>query len=142
LARGDGRHAFGEDLLFVRRKVERIGWTLNKAASVEASSEDENYPIEFALLGNENRGWRATEPGSQTIRLIFDTPPTIMSVSKVINNFRVFTFLLLGRWRSDLKRLVALYLLLAGSTLSETYQHLTGGVFRGVFGPEQQNAIL
>ena len=47
---------------------------LNKAASVEVSSEDEDYPIESALLGDETRGWRAAEPGSQTIRLIFDNP--------------------------------------------------------------------
>jgi hypothetical protein len=47
---------------------------LDKAASVEVSSEDQNYPIESALLGDEKRGWRAAEPGSQTIRLIFDSP--------------------------------------------------------------------
>jgi len=51
------------------------GWLdLNKAASVEVSSEDENYPIESALLEDEQRGWRAAESGSQTIRLIFDNP--------------------------------------------------------------------
>ena len=36
---------------------------MDKAASVEVSSEDENYPIESALLGDEKRGWCAAEPG-------------------------------------------------------------------------------
>jgi hypothetical protein len=51
------------------------GWLdLNQAASVEVTSEDENHPIESALLGDDARGWRAAEPGTQTIRLVFDTP--------------------------------------------------------------------
>jgi len=53
---------------------------LNKAASVEVSSEDEDYPIESALLGDEKRGWRASEPGSQTIRLIFDSPQKLSRI--------------------------------------------------------------
>jgi hypothetical protein len=57
------------------------GWLdLNKAASVEVSSEDENYPIESALLGDEQRGWRAAEAGSQTIRLIFDSPQKLSRI--------------------------------------------------------------
>jgi hypothetical protein len=57
------------------------GWLdVNKAASVEVSSEDENYPIESALLGDEKRGWRAAEPGSQTIRLIFDSPQRLRRI--------------------------------------------------------------
>jgi hypothetical protein len=53
---------------------------LNKCASVEVSSEDENYPIEFALLGDEMHSWRAAEPGSQTIRLIFDRPQRLRRI--------------------------------------------------------------
>jgi hypothetical protein len=53
---------------------------LNKSASVEVSSEDENYQIEFALLGDEMRGWRAAEPGSQTVRLIFDRPQRLSRI--------------------------------------------------------------
>jgi hypothetical protein len=57
------------------------GWLdLNKAASVEVSSEDKNYPIESALLGDEKRGWRAAEAGSQTIRLIFDNPQKVSRI--------------------------------------------------------------
>ena len=53
---------------------------MNKAASVEVSSEDENHPIESALLGDEKRGWRAAEPGSQTIRLLFDGPQRLRRI--------------------------------------------------------------
>jgi hypothetical protein len=57
------------------------GWLeVNKVASVEVSSEDENYPIESALLGDEKPGWRAAEPGSQTIRLIFDSPQRLRRI--------------------------------------------------------------
>jgi hypothetical protein len=57
------------------------GWLdLDKGASVEVSSEDGNYPIESALLGDEHRGWRAAEPGSQTIRLIFDSPQKLKRI--------------------------------------------------------------
>jgi hypothetical protein len=75
---------------FMRKKVIRVPqiapardqcWMdMNKAASVEVSSEDENYPIESALLGDEKRGWRAAEPGSQTIRLIFDSPQRLRRI--------------------------------------------------------------
>jgi hypothetical protein len=73
----------------VRKKIIRLppiaprdqGWLdVNEAASVEVSSEDENYPIESALLGDEKRGWRAAEPGSQTIRLTFDSPQRLRRI--------------------------------------------------------------
>jgi hypothetical protein len=57
------------------------GWLdLDKAASVEVTSEDENYPIKSALLVDEKGGWRAAEPGSQTIRLIFDNPQRLRRI--------------------------------------------------------------
>ena len=78
------------------------GWLdLNKAASVEVSSEDENYPIESALLGDEKTGWRAAEPGTQTIRLIFDSPQNIRRIFLAFEDseaFRTQEFVL--RWSS------------------------------------------
>jgi hypothetical protein len=47
---------------------------LDHAALVEVTSEEEGYPIESALVGDDKRGWRAASKGSQTIRLIFDQP--------------------------------------------------------------------
>ena len=47
---------------------------VDRAASVEVTSEENGYPVESALLGDEERGWRAADAGTQTIRLIFDEP--------------------------------------------------------------------
>ncbi|MDD1620156.1 MAG: carbohydrate-binding protein [Methylococcaceae bacterium] len=43
-------------------------------AEVEITSEDAEHPIEDALLADRAGGWRASEPGIQTIRLIFELP--------------------------------------------------------------------
>jgi hypothetical protein len=43
-------------------------------AQVELTSEDAEYPIESALIMNAGSGWRAQQPGKQTIRLLFDKP--------------------------------------------------------------------
>ncbi|MFL6437460.1 MAG: hypothetical protein ACJ71Q_07770 [Terriglobales bacterium] len=50
---------------------------LDRAAAVEVTSEDPQYPIEGALVRGDKRGWRASEAGTQTIRLIFDRPQSI-----------------------------------------------------------------
>ena len=63
---------------------------LDKAASVEITSEDENYPIESALLADEKGGWRAAEPGSQTIRLIFDNPQRLRRIWLAFEDSEVF----------------------------------------------------
>lgn len=47
---------------------------------VEITSEDALHPIELALLGKNNSGWRAASPGSQTIRLIFSAPQEIKHI--------------------------------------------------------------
>jgi hypothetical protein len=56
---------------------------LAQAARVEVSSEAEGYPVEGALLKDVQGGWRASEPGIQTIRLLFDHPQTIRVVRLV-----------------------------------------------------------
>lgn len=53
---------------------------LDKAATVEVTSEAEGYPLEGALLGDGPRGWRAGAPGPQTIRLLFDHPLAIRAI--------------------------------------------------------------
>src|SRR3954468_16826030 len=47
---------------------------LEDLAVVEVTSEDTAHPIESALLPNHGTGWRAVEPGKQTVRLIFAVP--------------------------------------------------------------------
>jgi len=53
---------------------------LDRAASVEVTSEDPQHPIEGALLREDKRGWRASEAGPQTVRLIFDQPQNIQRI--------------------------------------------------------------
>ena len=58
------------------------GWLdLDRAASVEVTSEEKDYGIESALVPGETRGWRADTPGTQTIRLIFDQPQRLRRIS-------------------------------------------------------------
>jgi hypothetical protein len=60
------------------------GWLdVDRAASVEVTSEEKDYEIESALVSGETRGWRAATPGTQTIRLIFDEPQRLRRISLV-----------------------------------------------------------
>lgn len=56
---------------------ERRWLELDRAATVEVTSEDPQHPIEGALVSDDKRGWRASEAGTQTVRLIFDQPQNI-----------------------------------------------------------------
>ena len=49
-------------------------------AEVELTSEDLEHPIESALLPQGGSGWRAAEPGKQTIRLVFATPQQLRRI--------------------------------------------------------------
>ncbi|MBV8475895.1 MAG: carbohydrate-binding protein [Deltaproteobacteria bacterium] len=54
---------------------------LEGVAQVEVTSEDPGFPIESALtLEGEGKGWRASEPGEQLIRIIFDTPTAVQRI--------------------------------------------------------------
>jgi hypothetical protein len=53
---------------------------LESLAQVEITSEDPEYPIESALLDCGQSGWRASTPGEQTIRLIFDQPVDVKHI--------------------------------------------------------------
>ena len=58
------------------------GWlNLEEIARVEVSSEDPQYPIELAFKHAAGPGWRANQPGEQTIRLLFDEPKDIRRIS-------------------------------------------------------------
>jgi hypothetical protein len=51
------------------------GWMdLEHLAQVEITSEDVDHPIESALIPGMGSGWRAAQPGEQTIRLLFAEP--------------------------------------------------------------------
>lgn len=47
---------------------------LERLAQVEVTSESAAHPVESALMPSAGSGWRAAQPGEQTIRIIFDEP--------------------------------------------------------------------
>ena len=62
---------------------------LEKLATVEITSEDNQFPIESALLLSNASGWRASESGKQSIRLIFDTPQKIRQIRLNFEEYEV-----------------------------------------------------
>jgi hypothetical protein len=56
---------------------------LERAATVEVTSEDKDFPIESSLSIEPGQGWRAAYPGGQTIRLVFDEPQRLKHISLV-----------------------------------------------------------
>jgi hypothetical protein len=53
---------------------------LEEIARVEVSSEDPQHPIESVFRPGESLGWRASQPGVQVIRLIFDEPKNLRRI--------------------------------------------------------------
>ena len=75
---------------------------LDSRAAVEVTSEDDRFPIESALTGQGRGGWRAAEPGTQKIRLIFDQPQHLRQISLIFEETetsRMQEFTL--RWSPD-----------------------------------------
>ena len=79
------------------------GWIdLDSAAVVEVTSEEKEHPVEAALVLEEMRGWRASDSGRQTIRLIFDQPQILKRIALVFEETeteRTQEFVL--RWSGD-----------------------------------------
>jgi hypothetical protein len=79
------------------------GWLdLERTAVVEVTSEQRDYPVEAALVAGELRGWRATDSGAQTVRLIFDQPQRLRRIVLVFEETeteRTQEFVL--RWSGD-----------------------------------------
>src|SRR6266481_9812808 len=65
-------------------QAQRESWLdLERAATVEVTSEDKDFPIESSLSIEPRQGWRAAQPGAQTIRLVFDGPQELKRISLV-----------------------------------------------------------
>lgn len=79
------------------------GWVdIERLAQVEVTSEDVDYPIESALIPGTGSGWRAAQPGEQTIRLLFDEPLRLKRIHLVFHEDeqeRTQEFVL--RWSPD-----------------------------------------
>jgi hypothetical protein len=57
------------------------GWLdLERLAQVEITSEEADHPIEPALIPGRGPGWRAAQPGEQTIHLLFDEPQSLRRI--------------------------------------------------------------
>lgn len=81
---------------------ERNWLDIEKIAIVEVSSENADYPIEAALLADKFSGWRASDSGKQTIRLIFDSSQQIEWIKLSFEEFvaeRTQEYVL--RWSSE-----------------------------------------
>jgi hypothetical protein len=50
---------------------------IEQIATVEVTSEDPEFPIDRVFGSTSLIGWRASEPGGQQIRLIFDVPLSV-----------------------------------------------------------------
>jgi len=56
---------------------------LERLAEVEITSEDHAHPIEAALLPGGGSGWRASQPGRQTLRILFNEPQDLRQIHLV-----------------------------------------------------------
>jgi len=79
------------------------GWVdIERVAQVEITSEDVDYPIESALIPGKGSGWRAAQPGEQTIRLLFDEPLRLRRIHLVFHeNEQERTQEFVLRWSPD-----------------------------------------
>lgn len=79
------------------------GWIdLEHAARVELTSEDPAYPIEAALTPTKEIGWRAAQPGEQTIRLLFERLQRIKRIQLLFHeDQRARTHEFVLRWSPD-----------------------------------------
>jgi hypothetical protein len=84
-------------------QADEPGWLdIERLAQVEITSEDVGYPIESALIPGTGSGWRAAQPGEQTIRLRFDEPLRLKRIRLVFHeddHERTQEFVL--RWSPD-----------------------------------------
>jgi hypothetical protein len=75
---------------------------LEALADVEVTSEDGAHPIESALMAGAGAGWRAEQPGPQTVRLLFHEPQRVERLNLVFQeNERERTQQFVLRWSSD-----------------------------------------
>ena len=75
---------------------------MEQLARAEVTSEDSAYPLESALVPGAEGGWRAAQPGKQTLRLIFDQAQRLKRIRLVFEDHvweRTQEFAL--RWSPD-----------------------------------------
>jgi len=75
---------------------------LERLAQVEVTSENSQYPIESALIPGAGSGWRAGQPGEQTIRVVFDESQRVRRIQlRFHESQRARTQEFVLRWSAD-----------------------------------------
>jgi len=74
---------------------------LEALALAEMTSEDAAHPLESALTAGSSPGWRAAEPGEQTIRLLFDEAQKIGLIRLVFEEHQPRTQEFVLRFSTD-----------------------------------------
>ena len=72
-----------------REHEEREWLDLETLARVEVSSEESSHPVESALQLDGGMGWRASTPGKQILRLLFDQPQRIKRIYLLVHEQEV-----------------------------------------------------
>jgi hypothetical protein len=86
------------------------GWLdLERLVQVEVTSEDPAYPVEAALIPGSGTGWRASRPGEQRLRLLFDEPQHLRHIHLIFDEHE----------RERTQELVLLWSPQSGSPLKE-----------------------
>jgi hypothetical protein len=61
-------------------RTEQEWFDLEEMAKVEVTSEDPSFPVESALVSGKGPGWRASQRGKQTLRIMFDKPTRLRRI--------------------------------------------------------------
>lgn len=61
---------------------------LEQLAQMEVTSEDPAGPLESAVVPGAEGGWRAAQPGKQTLRLIFDQAQRLKRIRLVFEDHK------------------------------------------------------
>jgi hypothetical protein len=85
-----------------KKEPEGTWFDLEDMAQVELTSEDRTHPVEGALVPTSGSGWRAAEPGVQSIRLLFHQPQRLRRIrlrfeEPAVNRTQEFAL----RWSPD-----------------------------------------
>lgn len=82
--------------------ADQVWLDLERLAEVEITSEDAGYPIDSALTTGAEPGWRASQPGTQTVRILFDEPQKLRHIRLVFGeDTRERTHEFVLRWSAD-----------------------------------------
>jgi hypothetical protein len=75
---------------------------IEQLAQIEISSEAPDAPVESAINDESDHGWRASEPGEQVIRLLFDAPQKLRVIRLLfVEESRVRTQEFVLKWSPD-----------------------------------------